>query len=193
MTNKRTRFKRAIKVRRKNLKDDHAALAQQKTNSRRVTKIDRRVGSTPAKPSFFRFAASSFTCTLVDQVLAWVLFRVLRQPLADAGFIRILVSSVLARCVSLSINFVLNRRLVFVPDEDGRRPRKRESLPKFIALAAIVLMLSSTGVFCAHEYLGAEEWQAKIVVDFALFFLNYYGQRKWVFRNDITVRIPRSR
>jgi len=192
MKGKRTRLKRAIKVRRKNLKDRRAARAEKKANSRRVTKVDGRRSSAPGKPSFVRFAASSFTCTVVDQALAWFLFAALRRPFAGAGFIRILVSNVLARCVSLSLNFVLNRRLVFVPDEDGRRPRKRESLPKFIALAAVVLTLSSIGVFCAHEYLGVEEWQAKLVVDFVLFFFNYYGQRKWVFRNDVTVRMPRS-
>ena len=125
MTGKRTRIKRAIKVRRKNLKDRRAARAEKKASSRRVTRVDGRRSSAPGKPSFVRFAASSFTCTVVDQALAWFLFAALRRPFAGAGFIRILVSNVLARCVSLSLNFVLNRRLVFVPDEDGRRPRKR--------------------------------------------------------------------
>lgn len=115
--------------------------------------------------------------------------------MADMGFVRILVSSVIARCVSLSLNYMLNRRLVFFPDneEGAKRPRKRESLPQFLLLAAIILAMSSTGVFWAHTHLGVEEWQAKLVVDFLLFFLNYFAQRKWVFKTEVSVPVHRNK
>ena len=178
-------LKRAIRIRRQKL---GAAHAQRKR--RLVTRYEGRKEMRPAKPSFLRFAASSLACTTVDQLLAWLLFRVLRGPFAGAGFARILVSTIIARIASLTLNYVLNRRLVFSPqNEQGRRPRKRESLPKFVALAAVILTLSSIGVFYAHETFGIEEWQAKLVVDFLLFFLNYYGQQKWVFNTEATVRM----
>lgn len=63
----------------------------------------------------------------------------------------------------------------------------RESLPRFIALAALVLTLSSIGVYIGHTILGFNESACKLVVDSMLFFLNYYGQRTWVF-----ARTPRK-
>lgn len=184
-------FRSAIRVRRQKLKK--LGSIPKRINSRRTVRVEGQQRP-PAKPSFFRFAASSLTCTAVDQVLAAALFYALRKPMADMGFVRILVSSVIARCVSLSLNYVLNRRLVFFPeDEEGtKRPRKRESLPQFLLLAAGILGLSSLGVFLANTYLGVEEWQAKFVVDFLLFFLNYYVQRKWVFKTEITVPMDRD-
>lgn len=57
----------------------------------------------------------------------------------------------------------------------------RESLPRFIALAAFVLFLSSVGVYIGHVILGFNESASKIVCDMLLFFVNYYFQRTWVF------------
>lgn len=184
-------FRSAIRVRRQRLKGRGSIAARLRARS--TVRVDDNHARPPAKPSFFRFAASSLSCTAVDQVLAWVLFSALRKPMHDVDFLRILVSSVIARCVSLTLNYMLNRRLVFVPDEDGKRPRKRESFPRFLALAAVILGLSTLGVFWAHTLLGVEEWQAKLVVDFLLFFLNYYVQRKWVFRTEVTVPMRRGK
>ena len=72
------------------------------------------------------------------------------------------------------------------PDDEVRlgqvevRPM-RESLPRFIVLAAFVLFLSSVGVYIGHVILGFNESASKIVCDMLLFFVNYYFQRTWVF------------
>ena len=138
---------------------------------------------------FLRFAGVSLTCTALDQLLAAALFSLLRGPLEGRGFLRIVASSVIARCFSLSLNYALNHHLVFtLEDEDpGQSRRGRSSLPRFVALAAFVLALSTLGVYLAHTYLGAPEWQAKLVCDMALFFVNYHVQRTWVFRPEVTV------
>lgn len=71
----------------------------------------------------------------------------------------------------------------------------RESLPRFIALAAFVLFLSSVGVYIGHVILGFNESASKIVCDMLLFFVNYYFQRTWVFarrkRKSHRVRVRR--
>lgn len=149
-----------------------------------------------SKPRFLRFMAASASCSTLDQLLAWALFTLLRRPMAGMGFLRILVSNVAARCVSLTLNYTLNHRLVFtvdVDDPEWQRSARRESLSRFIVLSAVVLALSTLGVYLAHTFLGVEEWQAKIVVDVALFFLNYNVQRKWVFRNEVSVKPPKAR
>lgn len=159
-------------------------------------KLKKQEESTSNRPQFLRFMGASASCSLLDQLLAWALFSLLREPMAGLGFLRILVSNVSARCVSLSLNYALNHRLVFtvdIDDPEWQRSSRRESLPRFIALSAGVLALSTLGVFLAHTFLGVAEWRAKIVVDIALFFLNYNVQRTWVFKNEVSVSANRVR
>lgn len=130
---------------------------------------------------FARFACSSLASTAVDQLVAWMLFAALRNYFAGADFLRILLATGIARCVSMACNFAINQCIVFKSTSDAPKRRKRESFPRFALLSFCVLSLSSLGVWMAHTGLGVAEWQAKPVVDFVLFFLNYTGQRKWVF------------
>ena len=127
---------------------------------------------------FVRFASSSLVSTAVDQVLAWELFGFLGAIMVDSDFWRIIIACVVARLISLTVNFSINSRLVF---GGFATDAKRRTFARFLALAAFVLFLSSLGVYFAHTLLDAPEWQAKIVCDLTLFFVNYAGQRAWVF------------
>lgn len=123
-----------------------------------------------------KFSASSLVATAVDQVVAGVLFVVLNGPLAGSDLVRIFVSTVVARVCSVIVNFAINSRRVFAGSDWHR------SLPRFLALAALILALSSLGVWLLHTRLGANESAAKLCVDLALFFLNFSVQRRWVFK-----------
>ncbi len=133
-----------------------------------------------SRARFALFACSSLVSTGVDQLVAGILFSLLRETFGEADFLRILLASIMARCVSMAVNYAINRRMVFGKDQEVA-PCKRESLPRYVLLEAAILSLSSMGVWIAHIGFGILEWQAKPVVDLALFFLNYTGQRKWVF------------
>ena len=136
---------------------------------------------------FVRFTGSSLACTLLDQLLAGALFVLLRTPLRGFGFLRILIGSVVARCVSQTLNYVLNHHLVFAGGEAAPRPPRRESIPRFLAVASLVLALSTVGVYLLHAHLGLQESLAKIAMDSLLFFLNYYLQQNWVFSVEPTI------
>lgn len=137
---------------------------------------------------FGRFACSSLASTGVDQLVAWTLFAVLREHFEGADFLRILLATCIARVVSMAINYTINHRMVFREgDDEPRRPR-RESLPRYFLLEVGVLCLSSLGVWVAHIGYGLVESHSKLLVDFALFFLNYNGQRKWVFADRSEVQ-----
>ena len=56
---------------------------------------------------FLRFMGSSLACTVIDQVLAGVLFLLLRKPMRGMGFLRILVGTVIARVLAVAA-FVLS-------------------------------------------------------------------------------------
>lgn len=123
-----------------------------------------------------KFGGSSLFATLIDQVVAGVLFIVLDAPFAGYDFLRIFLSTLIARVISVAVNFTINNKKVFAGSDWHR------SLPRFILLAACVLALSSLGVWFFHTRLGVNESVAKICVDLALFFLNYNVQRRWVFK-----------
>lgn len=125
---------------------------------------------------WFKFGGSSLVSTLLDQVVAGILFYVLTGPLAGNDFARIFVSSAVARVCSVALNFTINSKRVFAGSDWHR------ALPRFLLLAACVLGLSSLGVWFLHTTFGINESIAKICVDLALFFLNYNVQRRWVFR-----------
>lgn len=152
--------------------------------------IARKVQTTPKRTRFLRFMAASASCSLLDQLLAAMLFSALRTSLTGTDFLRILIANVTARVFSLTLNYNLNHRLVFsldIDDPQWSRSSRRESLPRFVALSALILALSTLGVYVAHAAFGIAEWKAKIAIDIALFFLNYNIQRKWVFRSEVSV------
>ena len=145
---------------------------------------------------FLRFAGSSFVCTILDQVVAGILFVLLARYMKDMEFQRILIGTVVARCLSQTLSFILNRKLVFKPEggkEDEVQRPKRESLPRFLAVAGLILSLSIVGVYALHALFGIQESIAKLMVDFALFFLNYQLQHRWVFRSEPSIHPKRAK
>ena len=125
-----------------------------------------------------RFASSSFTCTLLDQAIAWSLFSLFLSLGMTNDFIRITLASVIARMASVSLNFQINSHLVFAKGNSGSA---RRAFWRFMALAACVLSLSCLGVWFCHEFMGIPDYIAKVGVDFCLFFLTYNVQRKYIF------------
>ena len=168
---------------------------RRKDRSRRRTATTAPSARAATPLRFLRFAGSSLICTALDQLLAGLLFILLRNPLRGRGFLRIMVASVVARNFSQALNYVLNHHLVFTGDqqEGAERPSRRESLPRFLVVAATILALSTIGVYLLHSRLGIQESICKLVMDSLLFFLNYYLQQNWVFTTEPTIRPSRTR
>ena len=125
---------------------------------------------------FLRFSLSSLSATAIDQGVAWALFYVLRYVFPQSDFLRIFVATLVARVISVGYNFTINQRHVFAGQD------WHKTLPRFVVLAICIMLASTTGVYLAHDRLGADERIAKLVVDFCLFFVNFTVQRLWVFR-----------
>jgi dolichol-phosphate mannosyltransferase len=128
---------------------------------------------------FLKFVGSSFAGFLVDNGV----FALLVWALASFPYDRkidILFALVLARVVSASVNYLLNRFLVF-----NSKSRKRVSAVKYVALALPIMALSYLGtavlswLFDMHGILITA---IKIFVDLVLFVLSYKFQKLWVFK-----------
>lgn len=135
---------------------------------------------------FFRFISTSLVCFLVDYGLYLLLNNLLKAyvPTLEHEFrflfitmlARILVATIVARFVSGTLNFFLNKAFVF------KDPKTiRQTFPRYVCVFFLIMLLSAGFTSSLHLWLGMSDNTAKIPVDIALFFLSYQLQRRWVF------------
>ncbi|MEC0123279.1 GtrA family protein [Paenibacillus pabuli] len=125
--------------------------------------------------NFLRFISSSVASSVVDLGIAWFLIDFLRPMLAQQDYLRILLATVIARIISIVVNYVLNRHFVF------RKEDSQGSLWRYLTLCGLIILLSSTGVYLFHTIFFVDEKIAKFVCDALLFLLSFQLQRRWVF------------
>lgn len=116
---------------------------------------------------FFRFVASSLISFAVDYVVFAVAY------LLSAS---ILSSLIVARVISCSANFLLNKFSVF--HSDGKAARE---VVAFAALAILLLSLSYGGMWLMRERFGVTPLISKIIVESFLFIGSFAVQRFYVF------------
>ncbi len=126
----------------------------------------------------FMFAGSSIISSVVDITLSWLLLDSLRFVIEE-DLIRISLATMLARLISMFINYSLNRRLVFKDNQDNYR-----TAVKYVFLCTIVMILSSLFVYLTSHYLFWNEKIAKIIGDCLLFFFSYHMQKGWIFNHE---------
>ncbi|RKN85949.1 glycosyltransferase [Paenibacillus ginsengarvi] len=125
--------------------------------------------------NFARFISSSLASSVADLGIAWLLIDLLRPLLGQQDYLRILLATVIARIISILVNYLLNKHFVF------RKEQSQGSLWRYLTLCAFVILLSSTGVYLLHTIFFLSEKIAKLVCDAVLFLLSFQMQRRWVF------------
>lgn len=121
----------------------------------------------------FKFCASSLLAFGVDYILALAL-KALTASWPAA--LSLNFSVVVARLVSATVNFSVNRRVVFKGNE-----RLGRAVVKYAALAAAILALN-LALMHLLTGLGLPFALAKIIVEVLLFCLSFVIQGKFVFR-----------
>jgi len=116
---------------------------------------------------FARFIGASLFCSVLDYVIFSLMF------LIHGG---VLSSLVVARTISVLVNFVINRQKVF-----NERGNLVIQLLKFIFLAGFLFAGSYFGISCAQKHLGWSPLLSKIIVEIALFIISFLTQRLWIF------------
>ncbi len=129
--------------------------------------------------SFIKFCGTSLLCFLID----WALFNIFRMFFPDnnvtfLGFTLnsgIWISTVLARIISATVNFLLNKNVVF-----KKSGKAGISFARYAVLCVGIVILSALGTQLLTS-IGVAGWLAKPIVDVILYFLSYNVQQKWVF------------
>ncbi len=124
---------------------------------------------------FVKFMGVSILCFLVDHALFNLLNLAIFGNRADKLAKYILISTALARVVSASLNFLLNKKFVF-----KLKGHAGGAVWKYIALAVGIMLLSAGGVWLLGQ-IGVNSTIAKLLVDPLLYFLSFRAQENWVF------------
>ena len=121
-----------------------------------------------------KFASSSLICFAVDYLLFLLL-----SALLPAGAAFTLVCNIGARMISAVLNYIVNARAVF----RDKQP-VRQTLPRYAALAAIVLTANSLLLTLLAGPLGIPAFAAKLVTELILFILSFTVQSKFIFKDQ---------
>jgi len=128
----------------------------------------------------FFFTWSSLLGSLVDLGLYAAIVNLAFEGRDDP--FGIVLAVVIARIVSASVNFTVNRQLVF---RSGSF--LKGTIVRYFVLAIGLLAVSAGGsVVLAHLFQGHVVW-AKAIVDTLLFAVSYIVQKRWVFRSGTSV------
>ena len=124
-----------------------------------------------------KFSLSSLACWTFEYLLYDLLILLL------AGSVSVRLIYYAARVVALSVNFCVNRRVVF----RARRNIRRTAL-RYVAIQLPIMLISAEAVNGLASLIPSSGKIApmlvKIPVDTAMFILSYSLQREWVFRDD---------
>lgn len=126
---------------------------------------------------FLKFIFSSLSSSIVDAVMFMIACSLTRNIAMSVSYI--VVSTVIARVISATYNFMINYKVVF----KGKGSKKKAAI-RYVALALIIMFLSATLVDMFHSFVpGALEIFVKIPVDTLLFFMSFFVQRELVYKD----------
>jgi len=131
---------------------------------------------------FIKYAQVSLVSFVIDLICFYVMLSFLGGYSLSGGWNVIFLSTVVARLISSAFNFIFNKDYVF--------KYSNKSIPKaalkYYTLCAVSMALSGNFValfsYVFRVNLTAVVAMIKIVIDTMLFVMNYYIQRKWVFK-----------
>ena len=131
--------------------------------------------------SFLKFMGSSLACVVLDQGI----FNLLNLLVFANGDRKnasvILLCTVIARMASATVNFLLNRNVVF-----GSRGNAGKAFVRYVILAALIMLLSAGGTWLLG-LTGMSSTAAKLITDTLLYFASYRFQQQWVFKEETEV------
>lgn len=122
---------------------------------------------------FFKYTISSIISSIVD-ILFFGLFVNIFAHYIPAYYI--LISTLLARIISVLVNYGINSRRVF-----QKSNQRKKAFYKYISLAFIQALASAFLVTISKNIFIWDEVWVKILVDIGLFFISFIIQREFVF------------
>ena len=121
---------------------------------------------------FLMFTAVSVSVSIFDIFLFWIFTE---YVFTDVPFC-IIWSTILARIISATVNYIVNRQVVFQTNED-----RIKSAAQFLVLSIAQCLTSALLVYLLEKISSGNAVGLKVLVDVMLFFVNYKVQKKFIF------------
>lgn len=127
---------------------------------------------------FFKFMGVSIICTLIDQLTAGLFsdFLFPKFGIHDTSM-NVWYGGLIARFISSICNFFLNKKFVF---KFNGKTAEKGILYGFLCI--FIICVSNFGVTLLMR-IGLKRWISKIIMDTLLYFVSYYIQKTYIFRN----------
>ncbi|NMC55663.1 MAG: glycosyltransferase [Eubacteriaceae bacterium] len=127
---------------------------------------------------FFKFSLSGIISFGVDIGLFTLFSSVIFNKLTTISM-TIFFSTLFARVISSLFNYMVNKNIVF-----NNASNMKNSIIKYYILCALQLLASWLLVTLVYNKLNINLTAIKVLIDFALFFISFQIQRRWVFVRD---------
>lgn len=116
-----------------------------------------------------KFISSSVLSFLVDYIL-FVIGTII--------FKSIITANIVARVISSTFNYSVNRNVVF---KDKGNIRK--SIIKYYVLAVFILGVNTTVLYLLVDIVGLNKYLIKILIEVVLFIISYSVQKRFIFKD----------
>ena len=128
---------------------------------------------------FIFYSVTSLGASILDVIL----FGIFNSVTFRGNPMAIIYSTVCARVISASVNYLLTKRFVFHFKSDSAQDTTR-SAGQFFLLSAMQCICSALSVSAVKMLLGGSAVGIKVLVDAMLFFVSYKIQHKYIFKDD---------
>ena len=137
--------------------------------------------------AIFKYTGVAVLSFGVDYLLSQFFYTVLSRTTFAAltGISPVGMGNVLARAFSSTLNFILNRQLVF-----RDRSNLLVSVLKYYTVVALILLINTVLLIFFHEWCGIPAWIAKLMTETLMFAVSMLMQRLFVFRGKSRQKKP---
>jgi putative flippase GtrA len=123
------------------------------------------------------FGGSSLISFVIDYAL-YALFVTLIPTMQNGWLTNVVVATIAARVISSSVNFMINRNVIFAK---GQKENLRRHLIGYFLLALCILAVNTLLVNWFVS-LGVNQYLAKLPVEAILFLVSFILQKRVVFK-----------
>jgi len=128
--------------------------------------------------TFVKYIISSFLSFLIDIGIFTILSKLFNIFIGD---IAIIIGTVIARVISSLFNYFVNKNKVFMHNSNS--VIERETLIKYYMLVIVQMFISAFLVWIIHQVINTDATFIKVIVDICIFVVNYFIQKKFIFKN----------
>ena len=126
---------------------------------------------------FIKYILSAGICFAIDLIMFTIFNLIFKNRITYS----IMLATVMARIISSSVNYLLNKNKVFGYNDDKKVDTK--TFLQYGLLVIIQMLVSSVAVTYIYNRTLFNESLIKISVDSVIFLVNFFVQKKFIFNN----------